>query len=154
MNTDETKIKPVTEPGNSKAKPTRVHFDCEKCPAFCCSVYERVGVSDSDLERLALHFNLSLEEAEKQLTKKWEEERILKRKADPVLGTTCKFLDLKTRGCTIYEARPEACRDYPTQKRCPYFDLYRFELRHQNDATVLPVVNIEFKEWKRKPRQE
>ena len=37
----------------------RVYFDCSKCPAYCCSVYERVQVSKRDLNRLARHFGLT-----------------------------------------------------------------------------------------------
>lgn len=135
------------------AKAKRALYDCEKCPAYCCSVYERVAVGDKDLKRLAKHFNLSLEEAERQFTKKWEDERILKRKADPVLGSACRYLDLKTRGCTIYEARPDTCRDYPVQKRCAYYDLYRFEMRQQDDKTVLPLIQIEFRNWKKESEE-
>lgn len=126
----------------------RVLYDCEKCPAFCCSVYERVAVTPFDLTRLAQHFGISEVEAQKSFTKMWNEERILKRRKDPVLETSCQFLDSKTRGCNIYEARPDACRDFPNQKRCPYYDLYQFEARHQDDPSVVPIVRIEFKEWK------
>lgn len=129
-------------------KKPRKYYDCEKCPAFCCSVYDRVAVSDEDLVQLALHYDLSLEEAEKKFTKKWEGERILRRKRDPLLGEACRFLDLKTRGCTIYEARPETCRAYPVQKRCAYYDLYRFEVRQQGDDTAIPIISIDFREWK------
>jgi Fe-S-cluster containining protein len=148
------KIKTIKPENAARAKKERVYFDCEKCPAFCCSVYERVSVSDEDLERLAQHFNVSLAEAEKLCTKKWEDERILKRQRDPLLGEACRFLDLQTRACTIYEARPETCRDYPTQKRCVYYDLLQFERRHQDDPEALPLVQIEFREWKRKPRDK
>jgi len=126
----------------------RVLYDCEKCPAFCCSVYERVAVTPSDLTRLAQHFGTSEVEAQKSYTKMWNDERILKRKNDPVLETTCQFLDKKTRGCSVYEARPDACREFPNQKRCPYYDLYQFEARHQDDPSVVPIVRIEFREWK------
>jgi Fe-S-cluster containining protein len=133
----------------------RVHFDCEKCPAFCCSIYERVQVTDFDLKRIAKHFKLPLLEAEKRYTKKWDEdERILKRKRDPLLEETCEFLDLETRGCTIYHARPEACRDYPERKRCVYYDVYKFEQRHQDDLTVMPIFRIEFKEWDQQKKEE
>lgn len=130
----------------------RVLYDCEKCPAFCCSVYERVAVTPSDLTRLAQHFDVSEEEAKKRFTKMWNDERILRRKKDAVLETACRFLDSKTRGCTIYEARPDACREFPNQKRCPYYDLYQFESHHQDDPTVVPIVRIDFKEWKPVPK--
>jgi Fe-S-cluster containining protein len=132
----------------------RIRFDCNKCPAFCCSVYERVAVTARDLRRLAKHFGLSLEETKKRYTKMWDDERVLRRKNDPLLETTCEFLDLQTRGCTVYEARPEACRAYPKRTRCAYYDLYRFELNHQDDVTVLPIVRIHFKEWDKQQHEE
>lgn len=150
MNIERTKKSKVLEPivKVEKVKKPRLFYDCEKCPAYCCSVYERVAVSDSDLIRLATHFRLSPEEAEKQFTKKWRDERILKRQKDPVLGSACRYLDLQTRGCTIYDARPDTCRDYPVRKRCAYYDLYRFEMEQQDDETVLPLIQIEFRDWK------
>jgi hypothetical protein len=30
----------------------RTYFDCTKCPAFCCSIYERVQVTKRDITRL------------------------------------------------------------------------------------------------------
>lgn len=37
----------------------------------------------------------------------------------------CYFLDAKTRLCTVYEKRPDTCRDFPTHvgprlNMCPY----------------------------------
>ena len=132
----------------------RIHFDCNKCPAFCCSIYERVQVTAYDLRRLAKHFGLTVEETKKRYTKMWGKERVLKRKYDPVLEQTCQFLDLKTRGCSIYHARPAACRAYPERTRCVYYDVYKFEQRHQGDATVLPMFRIEFKEWDQQKKEE
>jgi Fe-S-cluster containining protein len=140
--------KKKARPPKAAAHPPRAHFDCDQCPSFCCTIYERVHVTDSDLARMAEYFGLSLEETETRFTKMWDgKERILKRKRDPILEQTCRFLDLKTRGCTIYEARPEACRDYPDEKRCAYYDVLKFEQRHQDDASALPLFRIEFKEW-------
>lgn len=138
---------------DSKKKP-RPQFDCDKCPAFCCSIYERVAVTPKDLRRLAKHFKLSLEETKKRYTKMWTDEMILKRKFDPVLQTTCQFLDVKTRGCTIYHARPEACRDYPARSKCAYYDLLKFEQRHQDDPSVIPLIRIDFQEWDRYKKEK
>jgi hypothetical protein len=80
----------------------RVYFDCNKCPAFCCSIYERVGVSKRDINRLAKHFGVSPEEAKRRYTGDHEGERVLKRVDDVIFERTCTFLDQKTRGCTIY----------------------------------------------------
>src|ERR1044072_1063613 len=43
-----------------KAK-TKSYYDCVDCPAFCCSVYDRVQVTPRDIRRLAKHFNVTEE---------------------------------------------------------------------------------------------
>jgi uncharacterized protein len=128
----------------SKAKP-RLHYDCSKCPAFCCSIYERVEVKKRDLQRLARHFGVSVEVAEQRYTKRYGKERILRRQSDPLLGRVCRFLDLETRGCTIYEGRPDVCRDYPGQPRCGYYDVLQFERKTQDDPDVIPLVQLTFR---------
>jgi Fe-S-cluster containining protein len=124
----------------------RVYFDCNKCPAFCCSIYERVGVTKRDINRLAKHFRVSPEEAERRCTVDYDGERVLKRVKDVIFEKTCAFLDQKTRGCTIYHARPEVCRSYPNRSRCAYYDLLRFERIQQGDENVVPQVKITFRE--------
>ena len=122
----------------------RVHFDCNKCPAYCCSIYERVGVTARDVARLAKHFGVSAAEARRRYTTEHDGERVLKRVEDEIFEKTCTFLDQKTRGCTIYHARPEVCRSYPGRSRCAYYDLLRFERVQQGDETVVPLVTITF----------
>ncbi len=129
----------------------RVYFDCAKCPAYCCSIYERIQVTKRDLNRLAKHFGLTVEQTAKRYTKMWEgTERVLKRTPDPILGEACQFLDRETRGCTIYHARPGVCREYPDRARCSYYDVLQFERRQQNDLTVLPLFQITFREVEKK----
>jgi Fe-S-cluster containining protein len=129
----------------------RIHFDCSKCPAFCCSIYERVIVTNRDLKRLAKHFGQTVEKAEKLHTKIHKEtgERILRRKKDVLFEETCKFLDQETRGCTIYHGRPEVCREYPDRSRCVYYDVLQFERKQQDDINVLPIFQITFRETKK-----
>jgi len=122
----------------------RTLYDCTKCPAFCCSVYERVAVTARDIARLARHFAVSVEEATKRFTRLYQGERVLRRARDPLFGQACIFLDRRTRGCSIYHARPQVCREYPARVRCPYYDVYKFELRQQDDPTVLPLFQITF----------
>ena len=129
-----------------KDEQPRVYFDCGKCPAFCCSVYERVEVTKRDLNRLARHFGVSPEVAAERYTRDWEGERVLKRVKDAIFPQTCMFLDQETRGCTIYAARPAVCRAFPGRSRCAYYDLLQFERRQQGDENVVPVVTITFRE--------
>jgi uncharacterized protein len=126
----------------------RSYYDCVECPAFCCSVYERVQVTPRDIRRLAKHFGVTEEVATVRYTKMWEKERVLRKKADPLFGQTCQFLNLETRNCGIYHARPAVCREFPTTKRCAYWDLLKFERVQQDDKDVLPLVQITFRNGK------
>lgn len=130
----------------------RVYFNCSKCPAYCCSIYERVQVTKRDLNRLARHFGLEIEAAEKRYTKidRSSGERILRRKKDVIFEEACRFLDPETRGCTIYHARPAVCREYPARTRCSYYDVLQFERSQQDDPGVVPLVQITFREVKKK----
>jgi Fe-S-cluster containining protein len=131
-----------------KDEQPRVYFDCSKCPAYCCSVYERVKVTKRDITRLAKHFGVTYEQARFRYTRLRDGERVLKRVEDVVFHETCTFLDQETRGCTIYHARPGVCRGYPGRPRCAYYDLLRFERQQQGDENVVPLVQITFREVK------
>ena len=123
----------------------RNYYDCTKCPAYCCSIYDRVQVTKRDISRLAGYFGVDFETAQKRYTTTWQGERILRRKADPIFGKACKFLDPTTRQCTIYDARPLVCREFPGRVRCAYYDLLQFERIQQGDDTVVPLVQITFR---------
>jgi Fe-S-cluster containining protein len=127
------------------ATASRSSYDCRKCAAFCCSIYERVEVKPRDLKRLARHFGLTEDAARARFTRPYGDELVLRRKADPIFGRACKFLDPETRGCTIYDARPSVCREYPGRSRCAYFDVLRFERQVQGDPTVVPLVRLVFR---------
>ena len=104
-------------------------FNCERCPAYCCS-YPVIRVKKKDLRRLAKHLGLSLERTIKRFTELEpgkKKKRMLRHREDEHYGTACTFLDPKTRGCTVYEGRPEICRDFPGTKRCGYYDFLKFE---------------------------
>lgn len=123
-------------------------YDCDKCVAYCCSIYDRVQVTPRDIRRLAAHFGVSPEIATLRFTKLFGKERILRRKADRLFGQACMFLDQETRKCTIYHARPLVCREFPTTSRCSYYDLLQFERKQQDDPDVIPLVKITFKNGK------
>jgi len=134
----------------SLSAPPKSYYDCLDCPAYCCSVYERVQVTPRDIRRLAKHFGVTEEIASARYTKVYEKERVLRRKADPVFGQACQFLNPETRNCTIYHSRPAVCRQFPDTTRCAYYDLLKFERRQQDDPDALPLVKITFKDAKRK----
>jgi hypothetical protein len=98
---------------------------------------------------LAAHFGVAPEVATQRFTKTFGKERILRRKADRLFGQACMFLDQETRKCTIYNARPLVCHEFPTTSRCAYYDLIEFEREQQDDVDVIPLVKITFKNSKK-----
>jgi uncharacterized protein len=119
-------------------KVIKIKYDCSQCAGYCCS-YPRIEVKDSDIERLAIHFDLTTKEAKRKFTRLWEPgERILKHQKDTVYATICRFFDKDERRCTIYKARPDVCRQYPDGNRCGYYDFLKFERKHQGDDTFIP----------------
>ena len=119
----------------------RLQYNCAKCPGYCCS-YPVITVTKYDVERLAKHFELSPEEAEKRFTKSAHGyKRIMRRKADEHYGKICRFFDTEKRRCTIYSARPSVCRAFPGSARCGYYDFLSFERRAQNDAEFVAATD-------------
>ncbi len=120
---------------------TKKTYDCSKCPGYCCS-YPFIEVSKTDVKRLAKHFGLEYEIAEKRFTRYDKEEKALglRKQKDHVFGTICTFFDTKKRGCTIYEARPSTCRDYPYGKTCGYYQFLTFERDLQDDKKFIALT--------------
>lgn len=116
----------------------KLRYDCSACPAYCCS-YDRINVTKRDINRLAKHFEITPEEATERFTKIREGERVLRHQKDEVYGTVCMNLDLKTRRCTVYDARPAVCREYPEINRCGYYDFLSWERKHQDNPKFVPL---------------
>ena len=68
----------------AKKKPA---YDCRKCPGYCCS-YPLIEVTKRDIARLAKHFGLTYEQAEKRYTRydKAEKAIALRRQKDKLAG--------------------------------------------------------------------
>jgi Fe-S-cluster containining protein len=122
-----------------KNDPPKVHYDCSKCPAYCCS-YKRISISEKDINRIAKHFGIDADTALRRFTKVVEGEQVLRHQKDAIYGTICMFLDTKTRRCTIYQARPGVCHEYPERSRCGYYEFLRWERRHQGDPDFVPLT--------------
>ncbi len=121
-----------------------LQYDCTDCIGYCCSIYDRVDVTKKDLKRLARYFGITKEEAEKKYTTKVDGKRSLKKVDDLIFSKTCQHLDPETRLCTIYDGRPEACREWPVHSgdRCVYYDALVFERAQQDDEDYVPIVEI------------
>ena len=116
----------------------KLQYDCLKCPAYCCS-YDRISVSKRDIARLARKFGIDEETAKARFTKFKEGEQVLRHQKDRIFKSVCMFLDTKLRRCTIYDARPGVCHEYPDRPRCGYYDFLRWERQHQDDQDFVPL---------------
>lgn len=117
------------------------NYDCRKCPGYCCS-YPLIEVTRADIVRLARHHGLDYDTAEERFTLYDREEKVrgLRKRKDEYFGSVCRFFDPKARRCTVYEARPEACRDYPYAKDCGYYQFLRFERKLQGDREFVAMT--------------
>jgi len=108
--------------------PSKVRYNCDRCPGYCCT-YPVIEVNKSDIKRLAKHFDLAADEAQKKFTKSngKNKKRILRHQSDETFGSACQFLDQDTRQCTVYKARPRICRDHPGTVKCGYYEFLSFE---------------------------
>src|SRR5438477_2994088 len=89
-----------------KPRSPKLRYDCSKCPGYCCS-YDWITVNKLDIKRLAKHFNITYEQAEKRYTR-FEKDygyRVLRHKKDHIFKSTCKMFDQEERKCGVYEAR-------------------------------------------------
>ena len=125
---------------NAKAFPipVRVKYSCQRCPAYCCT-YTDIEVTSRDIVRLARHFGVDYEQAEKRYTRYDAKKKapMLRHRRDRIFGSACAFLDQEKRSCTVYDARPGVCRGYPDGPRCGYYDFLAFEREQQGDDTFV-----------------
>ena len=127
--------------GRARKMKNKNDYDCSKCPGYCCS-YPLIEVSRADIARLAKHFEVDYATAEERFTlyDKGEKVRSLRKRKDEFFGSACRFLDPEARRCTVYEARPEACRGYPYSQSCGYYQFLKFERKLQDDKTFVAMT--------------
>jgi Fe-S-cluster containining protein len=80
-------------------------IDCTQC-ANCCRVSE-VGITDRDIDKLAKFIGVTREEFLRDSTQRDETNDLILKKTD----AGCVFL--KDNLCTVYEARPQNCANFP-----------------------------------------
>jgi len=121
-----------------RAKTTR--YSCDKCPGYCCS-YAEIEVHKRDVERLARHFGLGYEQARERFTKtNAKGVMMMRHRKDTIFDTICAQFDQDKRRCTVYEARPGVCRQYPDSTRCGYYEFLKFEREQQGDEELVALT--------------
>jgi hypothetical protein len=121
--------------------PVRAGYSCAKCPSYCCT-YEEIPLKSRDVARLARHFGIDPARAEERFTRLDGKghARVLRHRRDDVFKTACMFLDRESRKCTVYEARPAICGDFPGGRRCGYYEFLKFERHHQDDPEFIALT--------------
>jgi len=84
-------------------------IDCTQC-ANCCRVAE-AGVKDRDIEKLAKFIGVSREEFLRDYTGRNESNELILKRTE----SGCVFL--KDNLCSVYEARPRSCANFPNLVR-------------------------------------
>lgn len=120
-------------------------FDCTTCPGFCCT-YDQIDLTPQDVDRLCSHLGISEEKLITKYTKlgmfqgRSRYPLMLKHKSDRHFSKICTFFDGEQRHCTVYDARPEACRAYPHGEKCGYFEFLSFERALHDDKDHVPSL--------------
>ena len=104
---------------------------CAECRASCCTMPAEVRVSD--LIRMGVLDVFAAEEPAKHLAKRLKKAGIIAHfnfKAEVFTLTRlanddCLYLDGLSRRCTIYDTRPDTCRNHPHIGPRPGYCAYR-----------------------------
>ena len=92
---------------------------CNFCPGYCC--YRLPGSSllltSDDINRIARHFAISDGDVRRQYL---ENRNTFRTNEDG----SCIFLaqGKMCKRCSIHEARPRQCREFPNDNPCPYLE--------------------------------
>ena len=97
-------------------------------------------MTEADIRRLAKGLGKPVAYVREKYTKLVGGERVLRHKHDEIFATCCRFLDVETRQCTVYEHRPRICRSFPGTVRCGYYDFLTFERRAQDDPEYIALT--------------
>ena len=103
-------------------------IDCKQCANCCRSM--RIRITDADIPRISNHLGMKHKEFIASYLQRDDNGDYYIKASPP-----CPFL--KGNLCSIYEVRPEKCRDYPFTDRT---DFLSSSIMHADNATVCPAV--------------
>lgn len=104
---------------------------CYSCHSTCCTL--PVEVRLSDLIRIGVVDAFEKDEPAKNIAKRLQKEGIVERLNQKsgiftltrLSNNDCLYLDRKTRLCTIYDLRPDTCRNHPRVGPRPGYCAYK-----------------------------
>ncbi len=77
----------------------RERFMCQRCGA-CCTIFDGVKITENEMKGLGVH------QTERQ-------NAFTKIEGVYYMKEPCRFYDSNSAECTIYQYRPETCRNFP-----------------------------------------
>lgn len=84
-------------------------FKCITCGKCCRGYHTQVNLNGKDIKRLARHLNVDVTDLKKKLLRRdLSNEWMI-----PAKNGQCPFFIRALKRCAIYEARPDACRQFP-----------------------------------------
>jgi len=104
---------------------------CQGCQASCCTLPVEVRIGD--LIRIGLVDEFERDEPAKNIARRLQKDGVVERFNQKsgiftlarMANNDCLFLDRKTRLCTIYDKRPDTCRNHPQIGPRPGYCAYR-----------------------------
>ncbi len=92
---------------------------CRHCQSTCCSL--PVEVKAADLVRMGLVDEFELQDSPKFIARRLKKKRLVEHfhlktaifTLARMANGDCIYLDSSTRRCTIYQVRPDTCRNHP-----------------------------------------
>ena len=104
---------------------------CYSCHSTCCTL--PVEVRLSDLIRIGVVDAFEKDEPAKNIAKRLQKDGIVERfnqktgifTLTRLSNNDCLYLDRKTRLCTIYDLRPDTCRNHPRVGPRPGYCAYK-----------------------------
>lgn len=87
---------------------------CDTCEGNCCIGQSgNIWINKTEIENLAKHLNITLDELRVKFIEKRGYRYSLKELKLSQDNYACIFFDLNKKQCSIYEARPLQCRTFP-----------------------------------------
>jgi Fe-S-cluster containining protein len=104
---------------------------CHSCMSSCCTL--PVEVRLNDLIRIGVVDEFERSEPAKNIAKRLQKEGLVERfhqksgifTLTRMSNNDCYYLDRKTRLCTIYDKRPDTCRNHPKIGPRPGYCAYK-----------------------------
>ena len=87
---------------------------CDSCQGNCCiGESGNIWINKQEVEKLALHLNITLDELREKYIEKRGYKYSIKEVQLSYDNYACVFFNLEKKQCSIYESRPIQCRTFP-----------------------------------------